>query len=70
MFIFRGWWALKNGSLVQTLPIHQTFHGYCEELNTIAISNNGLFIVSASRERMVKVWMEFNAFLEVINENQ
>lgn len=42
----------------------QTFHGPHEELNQLTISSDGVFILSASRERMVKVWMEFMEYLE------
>ena len=57
-------WRLSDGEIVQTLPIIQDFHGYYEELNHLAISNDGVFILSASRERMVKVWMEFMEYMD------
>ena len=57
-------WRLSDGELIQTLPIKQNFSGYYEELANIAISNNGYFILSASQERMVKVWMLFKYYIE------
>lgn len=57
-------WKLSDGEIIQTLPIIQDFHGYYEELNHLAISNDGVFILSASRERMVKVWMEFMEYMD------
>jgi len=57
-------WRLSDGELIQTLPIRQNFSGYYEELTNIAISNNGRFILSASQERMVKVWMLFRNYIE------
>ena len=64
-------WRLSDGEIVQTLPIIQDFHEYYEELNHLAISNDGVFVLSASRERMVKVWMEFMEYIvfqEIIQE--
>lgn len=52
-------WKVSDGSLIQTLPIKQNFRGYCEELNEVAISRDGDFIIAASRDRMVKVWVDF-----------
>ncbi|MFW9896206.1 MAG: WD40 repeat domain-containing protein [Candidatus Thorarchaeota archaeon] len=53
------------------LPIIQDFEGHGEELNQLAISNDGIFVLSASRDRMVKVWMEFKEYMdfqEIIQE--
>ncbi len=64
-------WKLANGKVIQTLPIIQDFSGNYEELNQLAISNDGVFVLSASRERMVKVWMEFTEYMdfqEIIHE--
>ncbi|MCP6719662.1 MAG: WD40 repeat domain-containing protein, partial [Patescibacteria group bacterium] len=57
-------WKLSNGEIIQTLPIVQDFSGHYEELNQLAISYDGLFILSASRDRMVKVWMEFMEYMD------
>lgn len=56
-------WRFSDGEIIQSLPITQDFHGYYEELNHLAISNDGVFILSASRERMVKVWMGFMEYM-------
>jgi len=61
-------WRVSDGTVVQTLPIHQGFPGYCEELNEVAISRDGAFIITASRERMVKVWVEFSYFFYSLNQ--
>ncbi|MFX1506811.1 MAG: WD40 repeat domain-containing protein [Promethearchaeota archaeon] len=55
---------LSDGEALQYLPIKQDFPGHYEELNNLAVSKDGVFILSASRERMVKVWMEFTQYLE------
>ncbi len=57
-------WKLSDGDIIQELPIKQDFSGYYEELNNLAISNDGVFVLSASRERMVKVWMEFKEYVD------
>ena len=57
-------WRLSDGRIIQTLPITQDFRGYYEELNSITASNDSVFILSASRERMVKVWMEFIEYMD------
>ncbi|KKL27168.1 hypothetical protein LCGC14_2387900 [marine sediment metagenome] len=57
-------WKLSDGKVIQTLPIMQDFGGQYEELNQLAISNDGLFILSASRDRTVKVWMEFMEYMD------
>ncbi len=57
-------WKLSNGKCIQALPIKQDFAGAYEELNQIAISSDGLFVFSASRDRMVKVWMEFIEYMD------
>jgi len=57
-------WKFSNGEIIQSLPIIQHFHGYYEELNHLAISNDSVFMLSASRERIVKVWMEFMGYIE------
>ncbi|GAH01848.1 unnamed protein product, partial [marine sediment metagenome] len=64
-------WRLSDGEVIQSLPIIQDFHGHWEELNHLAISKDGIFALSSSRERMVKIWMEFMEymdFLEAIEE--
>lgn len=63
---------LSDGKIIQTLPITQDFSGHYEELNQLAISNDGVFILSASRDKMVKVWMEFIEYMdfqEIIQES-
>ena len=59
-------WRVADGNVVQTLPIKQDFPGYYEELNDITISRDGEFIIAASRERMVKVWIDFLYYLDRI----
>lgn len=60
LFIYR----ISDGEIVQTLPIIQDFHGDREELNILTISNDGVFILSSSRERNVKVWMKFMEYMK------
>lgn len=64
-------WRISDGEVMQMLPIIQDFEGHGEELNQLAISNDGIFVLSASRDRMVKVWMEFKEYMdfqEIIQE--
>lgn len=52
-------WDLKNGQLKI-----QKSHGSYQELNHLAISNDGVFVLSASRDKKVIVWMEFIEYIE------
>ena len=66
-------WRLSDGKTIQTLPIVQEFRGGSEELNQLTISIDSLFVLSGSRNRMVKVWMEFIeyvAFLEIMQDEE
>lgn len=48
-------WRIADGALVHEVPIKQHFEGYCQELNNITISQDGVYIIGAARDRMVKV---------------
>ena len=57
-------WRLSDGEIIQALPIFQNSVGHSEELNQVTISNDGQLVFSASRDRMVKVWMEFKEYMD------
>lgn len=38
-------WRIADGEYIHAVPIQQHFHGYCQELNTLTISQDGVFIV-------------------------
>ena len=57
-------WNFSNGEIIQTLPVSQWFPGYYEELNQLTISDDGIFILSASLDRMINVWMEFIEYMD------
>jgi len=38
--------------------------GYYQELNHLTISKDGIFVLSESRDIMVKVGMEFKVYME------
>ncbi|MFW9939424.1 MAG: WD40 repeat domain-containing protein [Candidatus Thorarchaeota archaeon] len=63
-------WRISDGEVIQSLPIIQDFRGYEEELNHLTISYDGVFVLSSSRERMVKVWMEFIEYMDFLEEIQ
>ena len=56
---------IADGVLMKSVPIQQHFEGYCQELNTITLSQDSVFIIGASRDRIVKVWMDFLAYIEL-----
>ncbi len=56
---------IADGVLVHEIPIKQHFRGYYQELNSITISQDGVFIIGAARDRMVEVWMDFLAYMEL-----
>ena len=58
-------WRVADGKLIHTIPIHLGFRRYSEELNMITISKDGVFIVGAARDRIVKVWMDFLTYVEL-----
>ena len=58
-------WRIEDGEFVHAVPIRQHFGGYCQELNTLTISQDGVFIIGAARARMVKVWMDFRSYMEI-----
>ncbi|HDZ19541.1 hypothetical protein LCGC14_1187000 [marine sediment metagenome] len=58
-------WKAADGKLIHTLPIQEGFRAYSQELNMITISQDGVFIFGAARDRVVKVWMDFLTYMEL-----
>ncbi|KKM69679.1 hypothetical protein LCGC14_1448400 [marine sediment metagenome] len=46
------------------MPIREGFSALSQELNIITISQDGVFIVGAGRDRIVKVWMDFLTYVK------
>ncbi len=57
-------WRVSDGKLIHTIPIRQGFRGYLQELKNMAISQNGVFIVGAARDRTVRLWVDFLTYIE------
>ena len=57
-------WRVSDGKLIHTIPIKQGFRGYFQELKNMAISQNGVFIVGAARDRTVRLWVDFLTYIE------
>ncbi len=58
-------WRVSDGKLIYTIPIREGFKAYSQKLNMITLSQDGVFIVGAARDRIVKVWMDFLTYVEL-----
>ena len=58
-------WRVFDGKLIYTIPIREGFKAYSQKLNMITLSQDGVFIVGAARDRIVKVWMDFLTYVEL-----